>query len=606
MLSLFTGDSADFLDELAQSAAPGDDLGDICLSNGAGDGLLDSGMDDITGMLNPTLQTEMQPQNPQQQNYMMTSNMVMQQQQKLQHFGSDFNQFSQQSSGNICHMNDASVAMMGGGAMMGVSQQQFGSPPLNSTGMAMPTPQGAYTVYPVHESPHVTPPRQATPQPQMWSDGTAQVAQTMPGGGMQVVQQAGGVTNYLSHHDYALPANQQQRLTHYGDQPQQVQGVISGGMENDSYGMPQLGSPPTVCRLTHMPMSASTPITKVQQQQQQLASCSVAPYASVPQNNFIGAQTQPLQHMNFSTDAGLQQPTMQVGTATAAPAQVLNTYHQGSQPVQSQGTVKAPPLSHFQQCSMNQQTLQYQQQPSPVVAANQLRTIAPRPVTPQQQQHLQVRAQLPASSSQGNFQQLCQITPMPGMSVSQPAFTNARVGHSVQNYANVDQQQVSTGMAATTTPLTGRTLTLVGQVGGKTGASQRIIISGGAVITEIQQLQQQIQQLYNMPQTPETQQKMLDLQERMRTLKAQQQQTVLQQQRLQKQQAVSSAQQQTAKKVQLVQVLKPNVKTLLKQVRCLLGKLLVGLKYRIVHVELGHWVHPNKLWTCTSMMLSPL
>ena len=46
---------------------------------------------------------------------------------------------------------------------------------------------------------------------------------------------------------------------------------------------------------------------------------------------------------------------------------------------------------------------------------------------------------------------------------------------------------------------------------------------------EINQLQGQIQQFYNMQQTPETQQKMLDLQERMRTLKAQQQQMIMQQ-----------------------------------------------------------------------------
>ena len=582
MLSLFTGDSADFLDELAQSAQ-GDDLGDICLSNGADGDLLDSAINDVAELLDPTMQSSMQPQSQQQQaSYMMASNMALQQQQqqqKLQHFGSDFNQFSQQSSGNICHMSDAGVGIMGGSAMMGVSQQQFGSPPLNSVGMAMSNPQASYNVYPVHESPHVTPPRQTTPQPQMWADGTAQqTAQTLPGGGIQVVQQVGGVTNYLSHHDYALPANQQQRLTHYGDQSQQVQGVIGGVMENSSYGMPQLGSPPSVCRLTHMPMSASTPITKVQQQQQQLASCNVTPYATAQQqqNNFIGAQTQqPLQHMNYTTDAGLPQSTMQVSAQTVAPPQVLNTYHQGGQPVQSQGTVEAPPLSHFQQCSINQQSLAYQQQPAPIIAANQLRAIAPRPVMQQQQQlpqHLQVRTQLaklPASSSQGNFQQLCQITlstgsAMPGASTSQPAFTNARLSHSMPNYANVAQQPLTAGTPATSTPLTSRTLTIVGQVGGKAGTSQRIIISGGAVITEIQQLQQQIQQLYNRPQTPQTQQKMLDLQERMRTLKAEQQQTVLQQQRLQKQQVVPAAQQ---KKVQLVQVLQPNMKTLLKQVR---------------------------------------
>ena len=563
MLNLFSGDSADFLDELTQSA-PGDNLTEMCLSNGAGAGLLDPGINDVAAMLNPTMQAGMRPQIQQQQaSYMMAPNIAVQQQ-KLQHFATtgDFNQFPQQSSENICHMTDGS--MMAGGAVMGSSRQQFGSPPLNSVGMAMPNTQGAYAVYPLHGSPHVTPPRQTTPQPQMWPDATPQqvVQQAMPPGGMQVVQQVGDGTGYMSHHDYAMPAtNQQQRLSHYGDQPQQVQGVVVGGMENNSYGMAQLGSPPSVCRLMHMPMSGSAPINKVQQQPQ-LASCNVASYesSSSPQNSFIGAQTQRLQHVNFSSITGVPQPTIQV--STAGQAQVLNTYHQGSQqqqPVHSQVTVEAPPLSHFQQCSVNQQQpLQYQQQQQPTLggpAANQLRTIAPRPVTPQ----LPVRGQLlrlpPAPSSQANLQQIT-LSAMPSCSVAQPAFTS----HS--NYAN--QPPLST--VATTA---NRTVTAVDQAGVKAATSQRIIISGGTGVTELQQLQQQIQQLYNMPQTPVTQQKMLDLQESMRTLKTRQQQVALQEQRLQKQQTVSGVpqQQHAAKKMQFVQIMQPNVKTLLKQVR---------------------------------------
>ena len=565
MLNLFSGDSADFLDELTQST-PGDDLTEMCLNNGAGAGLLDPGINEVTAMLNPT---GMQPQIQQQQAiYMMApNNMAVQQQQKLQHFSAagDFNQFPpQQSSENICHITDGS--MMAGGAMMGPSRQQFGSPPLNSVGMAMPNPQGAYNVYPLHGSPQVTPPRQATPQPQMWPDTTPQQQvvqqQAMPPGGMQVVQQADG-SGYMSHHDYAMPAaNQQQRLSHYGDQPQHVQGVVGGSMESNSYGMAQLGSPPSVCRLMHMPTSGSAAINKPQQQPQ-LASCNVVSYdsGSSPQNNFVGAQTQPLQH--FSS-VSLPQSTLQV--STAGQAQVLNTYQQQQQQtVHSQVTVEAPPLSHFQQCSVNQQQQPLQYQPSlGGPAANQLCTIAPRPVTPQQR--APVRGQLvrlsPSSSSQGNFQQIT-LSAMPSGSVAQPQFTS----QSMPNYAN--QPPLSTGTVTTTAPpATNRTVTAVDQAGVKPGASQRIIISGGAVVTEIQQLQQQIQQLYNTPQTPLTQQKMLDLQESMRTLKAQQQQVALQEQRLQQQQTASGVpqQQQAAKNVQIMQ---PNVKTLLKQVRWL-------------------------------------
>ena len=58
-----------------------------------------------------------------------------------------------------------------------------------------------------------------------------------------------------------------------------------------------------------------------------------------------------------------------------------------------------------------------------------------------------------------------------------------------------------------------------------------------ALEMEIQQLQNQVQQLYQTgPQNPETQQKMLDLQERARSLRGQQQTQLLLQQRNQQQQ----------------------------------------------------------------------
>ncbi len=595
VLGLFDSDSTSFLDDL--TTEPGGGLG-------LGDSLLDPvtlGMPQQT----PTSIHGMPQQQQQAPSYVQVGGMPQQ-------FG-DFNQFG---SSKPYGMNDASGSMgiagpvTQGPRMMSPQhqpQQQFGSP--HSSGGHMHSPQGSYQTYPsMHNSPCLTPPRQSTPQPQMAINQNALWNQTQNPNIPQnaYIQQQGPVPqqhtppqgsgapgtpgynmpNYLSHHDYALPASQagaagmqaaQQRLANYPDQQ---------GAQTNSYGPPPMGSPPPTSRLSHMGMTgASNTLVRMNQgarmigsfhnNQQQTSMIGQQAGMSIP-SNYNTPQTQVLRHPGFQEDAMVQQQAMNSGHQVNGNKLQHYPYPQQQQQNQQnlmprQGMGDAPPLTHFPQ-SPNPN--QYRQ---PYPGMVQRPATSPRPTQPPPSLTPTGHMTLPPSS-QGNFQQsslqqLEQLMPQQSsMAVSssygpgtqqQPTYSSAgnnqmtvNVGqYTKPNISNANMMrnggQMNQSGPRINTNMAGQ---MAGPMGQMSPNVSMVSQNSQAVNIEISQLQNQIQQLYSMQQTPQTQQKMLDLQERMRTLKAQQQQVILQQQRIQQQQQQLLQQQKMQQQQQQQQV----------------------------------------------------
>ena len=334
-----------------------------------------------------------------------------------------------------------------------------------------------------------------------------------------------------------------------------------------------------------------------------------------PNNGLQGGPPQQ-QQVNSGPRLNSQQIAVQQVQTFAYPTQQQNQLNQPSpQNItivrQQQPRAQAPGmvantqrLSHFPQQSPTQTTrfrhpfsttLQQQQggatgpqkimiiqRPGNANQQQQPQTITVTRIMPQQQQQ-----QAPTSQgkfTQSSLQQLEQLVLPQSTSAAGPQSSQyqPRMVTTVATIAPAPTQQIQVSSAqggqrfinpnlvlnVTQAPVQGATMsTSIGNSTGTLGlASPNLqqLAQNPNVNAEIQQLQQQIQQLYNMQQTPQTQQKMLDLQERVRTLKAQQ--LILQQrQKEQQQPGVMPKQQQQLTTQQLPQIIKIAPQTILQQ-----------------------------------------
>ena len=574
MLGLFDADGPSFLDELT---AP---------SNATGGGM----MMGIEQNINTGIQQQMMghmPQQPQQTNatYHTPQMAAMQGQamtQALHHYDDSYSQQSQYGS----PMHPPPQPNM----VSPTQQQQFRSPPPGQGHVQSP-PSG-YQQYTMHNTVN----RMPSPQQQQHQQGMAQMGGMMPqnqpmwnqsqqvsrmGPQSPYLQQTPQnqqqlsqhqVSTYLSqHHDYALPSNNtgqpaSQRLSHYPPQQQQ----LSPAAQNN-YGI--VSPPGNTGHLTHMPPSSPN---NVVMNRSQAPNMGGFPSSSSSQSMNMAAykaqQTQPLGHPGFPDDH-MQGPTLNSGSQMSGTLQhyPYSNQQQKPQSMMQSGIKEAPPLSHYP--STSSQNAQYMSGYSGL--PQQRPNASPRPppsltpTTPTQgsfpQSSLQQLEQLvpPKNAPQphGNStmyqphvaQQKVGMTSPPGMGVGQPQSVpqgyNMMGARTSQTHMSTAGPVINTSMAnhnGAAAPL-GQMSPSVGMGAQGKGMTTPQLPGQGlsnhhAVNMEISQLQAQIQQLYAMPQTPQTQQNMLDLQERVRSLKAQQQTQLLQQR--QQQQHMQQQQQQ--------------------------------------------------------------
>lgn len=597
MLSLFEDDSANFLDDITGETSAGQTM---------------PGMGTAQGMVQ--VQQNMnygQMQVPGQ----MAGMQGMQQQQQQQQQFQTYNQYNQYGSNRPQLMGAAgqgqgmatqgqamtmgvpgqamgmptaqgqvmgqAMAMSNQGAMAMSGQapnlisaspqppQQFGSPP-PAGAPPIQSPQTSYSSYSMHNatSPGLTPPRQPTPQPQQLGLSQSPAWNQSPGsqhsGSMSSSPYGSTPTRpmapsypaqssgtYLSHHDYALPANNapgtaqagQQRLGHFPDQQQAVP-----GQQTNPYGPPTMGSPPPATRLTHMPMTANNGMSINRPQRAMNAGAGMMQAQQTTANmNMSG--------MNNPRQAGFVQ-------GQAAQAQMAgNTFQHMGYQQQGQGmvapqqqTADTPRLSHFSQNTG--QSSQFQQ----AVGYNSAGIVGQQPQVAGQSQVVTVNMSGQQVTAQGNYQQqttfhqpvsnvasfasVQQQQPQQQQPQQQTVYTMANMNVMTQQIASSTTQSF-TGQTMQSIPSSNSVLNVnnqrvvgMGQMSPNVGMqpqqqqSQSVLANQQANM-EIQQLQQQINQLVKMPQNPQTQENMLSLQERVRTLKAQQQQQILQQQRQQ-------------------------------------------------------------------------
>ncbi len=589
MLGLFENESTSFLEELTTQ----DDDG---MNPMASMGMMGSGMQ--PQQVHQQSMTAGMPQHSQQQsgwNGQSYGEYNQYGMNKLQHMG----------AGEGMAMGGPG-AQGGMQSMMSPSQgppQQFGSPPPVSAPMPSPQP-GAYSSYSMqqqpqqHGSPSMTPPRQATPQPQvgmaqgaMWNQ-TPGSQQTMPYGQNSMhrsLQQPGGPpqtyqppqqqASYLSHHPEFAGANPSsmasgnpphQRLSHFPDQ--------SVNNPNNTYGQQRMNSPPSA-RMGHMSMMPGRPNMPMS-----------APFGG------NGAQSGTMLRPRFPTTEESMQQHSQMGPGNRPQINGNRMYFPNQQGPQNggvmpqgQGMAEAPPLSHFPQGANPVRPYR-----APYTGAGQQQQpqqpgMSPHPVAqPGAQPHPQPSTMNYPSSSQGKFatsgslqqlEQMVQPHQPPGSVASSTStmYSSDNMGSSGYPQPpasmSMSQQRMPGPMVSQRDPRTmnsaSGTNTVASTMSGAppNGMGPGAINHGPHIMSsgprmdmgtssyqnfqqqeqlnmEIQQLQQQVQQLYNMPQTPQTQQKMLDLQEKSRTLKAQQQQNLMMQQRQQQQMQQQQQQQQ--------------------------------------------------------------
>jgi hypothetical protein len=381
----------------------------------------------------------------------------------------------------------------------------------------------------------------------------------------------GQSTGYLSHHDYALPANQAptQRLSHF---PEPQRSPVGPGQPNQSFNMQSMSSPPGTNRLSHMPVnSMNNNINRISGQMtattQSFPSSSQG--VSLLGNTNMG-QTQPLRHPNFPSDMNMQQAQINSGQQQMNGSQIQHfqfpNQQQNQQPM-SQAVGETSPLTHFPNTSPTENTQFHPQYPGMQQQTHSAASPRPTPPPPSLTPTMPTECLThPPTQTQENFpqtslQQLEQMMPQNNMNnasstqshvlqvsgasqtlnvikcVPNPSggqnFQNVQVSYSPAIPASVQKIAITTVAPSVNTSIASR-VAVPAQASPNTTVIQNQQMQQMNV--EIQQLQQQIQQLYNMQQTPQTQQKMLDLQERMRSLKAQQQQQLLRERQMQQQQ----------------------------------------------------------------------
>ncbi|XP_074646816.1 chromodomain-helicase-DNA-binding protein 8-like isoform X2 [Tubulanus polymorphus] len=523
LLSLFNSGSDNFLDGLTGNATgigqpPGGNVG----------GMMQQG-----GMM---LNTNMQPQgNFGQQNTMAMGTPT----QKLHHYNDhEYHNYSQAPQQN---------------AIMSPQHNQFGSPP-NAGHM-----QANYgNMQPVPTSPQT--PQMGMNQTQMWGQDPSMrgymqqpqqyAMQQAPQPMMQ--QQPVRMPQPAQMHIRQANPQMMQQNPQMGmqQQPQQQQSQQQAFISHHDYAspMPNAGVQATTQRLTHFPAQQQANQFRVQNvssspNQNRIQVSSISNINSQQQHTAVagGLYQQASQaQVQLTPSTQQQQQNFQQQAQMTAGQQQQQHYSYQQQP--AQGMNEAPPLSHYPKTSPA--TQQYQQSGYQNIAVVQHPPPSPRPTPPPQSRTPTVNQNQAAYVGQTSLQQLEQMVPSHGTNTI--AGTNTAANYPQTNQSTNQMQIVNNQQTFTIN-------TAYNQINGN--AATGVVTAGSAnniaatsqatnaqnTSAEIQQLQSQIQQLYSMPQNPQTQQNMLDLQERVRILKANQQQQVLQQQRQIQQHVVAAA-----------------------------------------------------------------
>lgn len=571
ILGLFDSDT-NFLDELTGNAA---DLGGVMSSDG--DGMLGQTMQPLgsTPQMGSDPSSQMPP-GPNPQNTMM----MMQQTPQgppagYQQMGPDgysgmattvtapgpqaSSQYSPADSAYSQYTAMPKIATHHGDSMMGMGmgmqqpqqggmpimqqqqqQQQFGSPPAG--GMMQ-----QHSSYQRYNMPGGPVPAQQQPMGMMGQQqGLMAQQQGMMGQQQSMIGQQGGNWNPTqanpssSHPQFMSPQSQQQGCM---TQPMGQGSMGQGFMGQHDYGMQQ--------NMGHYGDNS----TYMQQQP--------SPMASPGGMNMIGGPLQRQAHPQFQAQPAVRQPNPPMGGYSMQPGQRypgdymaqrpgMNPaappqrypYPQNSAPGPQAMAPDGTTVGHYNQ---NQAASYMSSYPG---VSHPTATPSPHPSTVSQsmagshsvtmgqgsygQSSLQELEQLvsPTLSSSGGmpstnpYQQIMQssCTSASSMTSQSPIYSSASfTTTTVPSSPAPIQTSPSMGMGSAG-PLSPNPAMRQG-VGPQTG-----------VTMEIQRLEKQIQHLFNMPQTQQISQQMLDMQERLRILKAQQQQQIMQMQRQQQQQ----------------------------------------------------------------------
>ncbi|XP_041376531.1 chromodomain-helicase-DNA-binding protein 8-like isoform X2 [Gigantopelta aegis] len=467
-----------------------------------------------------------------------------------QYQADEYNQYS--SVPKLHHINDQMMSGEAGSNMMQQQQkqqqqQQFISPP--SAQHMMQPRHGGYQNYGMSPGPRMPKPQQmGAMQNSGWNQTQMSPTHLQYVSQQQQMNSSTGQMSYVPQHDYSMSNScpPVQRLAHYPDTGQPT-GQTS----------PYMGSPPAG---SHVPMApSSSPVSgnMMGQMQQGPGKPSqvfqqgpAESQVSMGMSGFGVAQQYPSDYM---AQRG------QMNSVSSAQTSKLQHY---SYPAPNQQTSqKISPnindtssLTHFPNQTSANMPVTYRPNFSGI-PQQRATTPSPRPVpTPPTQLAVNHSNNTQGTFGQSSLQQLEQLVPQMGSISNTNPFqsvmqtspgSNVNLGQKAPVYSNSSFQattvisssevpsSVQSGMGISVNiPNPNHSL-------GPVSPSQNImkgLPNQQNMNIEIQHLQQQIQQLYSMSQTQEIQQQMLDLQERVRILKAQQQQKILQMQQQQQQQ----------------------------------------------------------------------
>ena len=392
-------------------------------------------------------------------------------------------------------------------------------------------------------------PRLPNPQQQVIMMGQGQ----MPGWNVQNVQMYGqqqqqgqGQTQYLSHHDYAIPSSNSsstnfQNQIVAGNQGTLVQQITSTGVQGvntqQQNRMPvrqavfansrmQFGQQPSMANVN------SDQIIMHQQKQQQQQ-----------QQQFMQSQQQPQQHNTVQMQQYRFPNATQVQQQGMADASQQNMVR-FSQTSPSQSSVQHRlPFTSMSQPRQNVPMLSPRPAPPPPSPSGSQGVLSPTGSTSVSQTNFVPNmgmssgksanlfnqgASMSVVSDQKTFNIQGQVNPM----MSPPQGANPNLSQIASPNSN------SCGAVNVNTSANVNNLSNTNITGGQTNQVSptfKVLSSNMSspphdVAQEIQNINQQIQQLYNLPQSQDTQQKMLDLQERLRLVKSQQHMTSQQRQ----------------------------------------------------------------------------
>ncbi|KAK3086718.1 hypothetical protein FSP39_022463 [Pinctada imbricata] len=563
MLSLFDTDGS-FLDDLT-----GTDSG----LGGPGNGMDGSYMGPQPGMQQDTMMNPLQhPQNMPTQGqqgfggnqYGGMGNMPYQNQQQ-QFSGDSFNQFS--GGQKLHHMNlpMANMPHGGGNPVIGMGQPQpFGSNVSHQPGYGSYN-MGQQQMGPRLPNPHQPsmgmgqsggwPPNHGQEPPFMQQNAVRQPMmspqqQPIPNTGMmgmRMPQQnipnvgviGGGMqqTQYLSHHDFALSTSGA------GSGQQGPMNSFPPSTSSNQPGMMYQGMASPNNRISSVPISSSNnPMAPPPQRafQQQMGHAMRPP-------SFTVAQPQiQMQQQGFPSNFMNQQPQQQVNMnsniQTSSYQRFPFPHGQGNVNMAGMGDVHSQNAQFSSKTSPNQSQ---QFRPSYAgVPQQRATTPSPRPTPPPSvtpDSH-------PSPTSQGSIrhpvpnQQSDQMISPPQRSNSatpvsspfhpSPQSDNSHLSNNtftspVQPSQSTNQVQNNMSAAGnlpdeSVKPSVGPTMGMIGQDGQNISQTANSANQGQNVEMEIQTLQQQLNQLQGIPQTQQSQEKMLGLQERIRSLRAQQ------------------------------------------------------------------------------------